>query len=213
MSSTAISTLNTDYFQIAFSSTSSYQSSSSANNGIGSYGNSFNAFAAYAQGSDSGQLSAFAQLVSTLQQVQQQDPTQYQQLTQQIALNLQGAAQTAQTDGNAPQANQLSQLASDFTNASGSGQLPNLQDLAQAVGGPQTLSFNESITSSSFSSGNSTPAATTSNSNSANGPFAELKKLLESFLTSLTQDQSQSLNPLSIIQNALSNAGINDSNS
>jgi hypothetical protein len=233
MSSTAISTLNTDYLQIAFSSTSSYQGSSVANNGIGSYGNSLSSLASYNEGSDSGQLSPFAQLVSTLQQVQQQNPAEYQQLTQQIAVNLQSAAQTAQASGDSPQANQLGQLATDFTNASGTGQLPNLQDLAQAVGGSQqqagngsefqSFSFSESITisSASFSSGNATPTATagngtsanaapsTASSSSANGPLSELKKLLESFLASITQDQGQSLNPLSIIQNALSSAGIN----
>jgi hypothetical protein len=249
MSSTAISTLNTDYLQIAFSSTSSYQGSGVANNGIGSYSNSLNGLATYTQGSDSGQLSPFAQLVSTLQQVQQQNPAEYQQLTQQIAVNLQSAAQTAQTQGNSPQANQLGQLATDFTNAAGTGQLPNLQDLAQAVGGAQdqtgtgsgfqAFSFNETITiaSSSFSTSNYSPAATAANatsanattanpttsssatsstaanrSNSATGPFSELKQLLESLLASVTQGQGQSLNPLSIIQNVLSNAGINYSN-
>jgi hypothetical protein len=240
MSSTAISTLNTDYLQIAFSSTTAYQGSGVDNNRIGGYGNSLNGLSGYTQGSDSGQLSPFAQLVSTLQQVQQQNPAEYQQLTQQIATNLQSAAQTAQTDGNSPQANQLSQLATDFTNASGTGQLPNLQDLAQAVGGTQGQTgeangfqtFNESITiaSVSFSSAASTTAATagtagnatgatastanssSTNSSTASGPLSELKQLLESLLQSFNQNQGQSLNPLSIIQNALSNAGINYSN-
>src|ERR1035437_4052052 len=84
---------------------------------------------------DNSQLSPFAQLLNTLQQLQQSDPAKYQQVTQQIATNLQGAAQTAQADGNTTAANQLNQLATDFTNASKSGQLPNIQDLAQAVGG------------------------------------------------------------------------------
>jgi hypothetical protein len=219
MSSTAISTLNTDYFQIALSGTSSYQGSSVANNGIGRYGG--NALAPYTQGSDSGQLSPFAQLVSTLQQVQQQNPAEYQQLTQQIAANLQSAAQTAQTDGNSSQANQLGQLATDFSKASGSGQLPNLQDLAQAVGGSQdqsgdvpgfqalTFSGSSTTASSSLSTGNATSAATAGNSTAVTGPFSALKKLLESLLA---QDQGQSLNPLTIIQNAFSNAGINYSN-
>src|SRR5271156_5243742 len=84
---------------------------------------------------DSTHLSPFAQLLSTLQQLQQSNPTKYQQVTQQIATNLQSAAKTAQTDGSSTAANQLSQLATDFTSASNSGQLPNIQDLAQAVSG------------------------------------------------------------------------------
>ena len=84
---------------------------------------------------DSGHLSSFGHLVSELQQLQQSNPGEYQQLTKQIAANLQTAAQNAQTGGNTAAATQLNQLASDFTTASSSGQLPNLQDLAQAVGG------------------------------------------------------------------------------
>ena len=87
------------------------------------------------QSSDNSRLSPFAQLLNTLQQLQQTDPTKYQQVTGQIATNLQSAAQKAQSDGNTTAANQLNQLATDFTNASKSGQLPNVQDLAQAVGG------------------------------------------------------------------------------
>src|ERR1700680_1238201 len=84
---------------------------------------------------DSGRLSSFAELMSTLQQLQQSDPTKYQQVAQQIATNLQSAAQTAQADGNSTAANQLNQLATDVTSASTSGQLPNIQDLAKAIGG------------------------------------------------------------------------------
>ena len=84
---------------------------------------------------DIGQLSSFAQLAATLQQLQQSNPAQYQQVTRQIGTNLQSAARTAQSSGNAGAATQLDQLAADFTNASASGQLPNLQDLAKAVGG------------------------------------------------------------------------------
>lgn len=87
------------------------------------------------QKSDQSQLSPFALIVTTLQQLQQSNPSQYQQLTQQIATNLQAAAKTAQADGNTAAAGQLNQLASDFTSASQSGQLPNLQDLAKAGGG------------------------------------------------------------------------------
>jgi hypothetical protein len=84
---------------------------------------------------DSNQLSPFAQVASELQQLQQSNPAQYAQATSQIAANLQTAAQTAQSQGNTGAANSLNQLATDFTNASTSGQLPNFQDLARAVGG------------------------------------------------------------------------------
>ena len=84
---------------------------------------------------DSGQLSSFAQLVSELEQLQQTNPAEYTQVTQKIAANLQTAAQSAQSGGNTTAATQLNQLATDFSNASATGQLPNFQDLAQAVGG------------------------------------------------------------------------------
>jgi hypothetical protein len=83
---------------------------------------------------DSTQLSPFAQLAGALQQLQQANPGEYQQFTAQVAANLQSEAQTiqAQSPGTATQ---LTQLAADFNNASQTGQLPNLQDLAEAVGG------------------------------------------------------------------------------
>ncbi|HEY7337812.1 MAG TPA: hypothetical protein VH639_23160, partial [Bryobacteraceae bacterium] len=41
----------------------------------------------------------------------------------------------ATSDGDTASASELNQLATDFTSASQTGQLPNLQDLAQAIGG------------------------------------------------------------------------------
>lgn len=84
---------------------------------------------------DSSQLSPAARATSTLQQLQQSDPATYQQVTQQIAENLQSASQAAESEGNTQAAGQLSQLATSFTEASSSGQLPNTQSLAQAFGG------------------------------------------------------------------------------
>ena len=83
---------------------------------------------------DNQQLSPFAQMLSTLQQMQQSDPAKYQQVTGQIAQNLQSAAKTASAGGNVTQADQLSQLATDFSSASQNGQMPNIQDVAQASG-------------------------------------------------------------------------------
>jgi hypothetical protein len=70
------------------------------------------------QSSDSSQLSPFAELLSTLQQLQQTNPTEYQQMTKQIATGLQTAAATATKNGNTTEATQLTTLAKNFTTAS-----------------------------------------------------------------------------------------------
>ncbi len=151
--------------------------------------------------SDQGQLSPFVQVMSTLQQLQQSNPSQYQQVTQQIATNLQSAAQTAQSQGNTAAANQLNQLASDFTSASQNGQLPNVQDLAKALSGHHHHGggHHHHASSDSDSSTSSTDASSSS---------SPLSQLLSAFQT----DQNQALNPLSIIENTLSSAGITGSN-
>ena len=138
---------------------------------------------------DNSQLSPLGQVLSTLQQLQQSNPTEYKQVTQQIASNLTSAAQTAQSDGNTNAANQLTQLASDFTNASTSGQLPNIQDLAQAIGGGGHHRHRHSDSGSSSSD---------STSSSTGGS---------------SQTQGNTLSPLSIIANTLSSAGVTGSNS
>jgi len=102
---------------------------------LGTSGSAIASTTAPGSQNDGSQLSPLAELLSTLQQLQQQNPTQYEQVTAQIATNLQTAANTAQSDGNSSQASQLTQLASDFQTASQTGQLPNIQDLAQAAGG------------------------------------------------------------------------------
>ena len=164
--------------------------------------------------SDNGQLSPFAEMMSTLQQLQQSDPAKYQQVTQQIATNLQSAAQTATADGNTTAASQLNQLATDFTNASQNNQLPNIQDLAQAVGGgghhhhhhhAHAASSSSSSDSSSSSTG-ATSAASTSNSSGTN----PIDQLLAAFQANTSQNDA--FNPASIIMNTLSSAGISISN-
>jgi hypothetical protein len=129
---------------------------------------------------DVARLSSFAQLAGTLQQLQQSNPAQYQQVTEQIAANLQSAVQTAQSSGNTTAATQLSQRSADFSSASASGQLPNLQDLAHAVGGH------------GYHGGTSSGSA------------------VNQFLSSLQANGAQSsvLNAATIIQNALTSAGI-----
>ncbi len=126
---------------------------------------------------DSGQISPFAQMMSTLQQLQKSDPSQYQQVTQAISTNLQSAAKTAEADGNTSAANQLNQLATDFSNASKSNQLPNIQDLAKAIGGGGHHHHHHADAASSDST------------------------------TDTSTSSSDSLNPLVIIQNTLASSG------
>ncbi len=84
---------------------------------------------------DQGGLSPFARMLSTLQQLQQTNPAEYQQLTQQISTNLGNAAQQAQSQGNTAAASRLNKLAADFSQASQTDQLPSVQDLSKAFGG------------------------------------------------------------------------------
>ncbi len=135
---------------------------------------------------DLGHLSSFGQLAGTLQQLQQSNPAKYQQVTQQIATNLQAAAQSAQASGDTATATKLNQLASDFNTASTSGQLPNLQDLAQAVGGHHGHHHH---------GGDS-------------GSGGAVGQLLSSLQTTDTATQNNQLSPGAIIDNTLTSAGI-----
>jgi hypothetical protein len=113
--------------------------------------------------SDNGQSSSFAQLLSTLQQLEESNPIQYQQVTAQIVTNLQSAAQTAIADGNTSAASQLNQLATDFNNASQGGQQFNISDLAQAVGeGGGHRRHDSSSSSSSDTSSDSSSSSSSS---------------------------------------------------
>jgi len=78
--------------------------------------------------------SPFARILSSLQQLQQSNPSQYTQVTQQISTSLQTTANSATAAGNTGFASEVSQLSTDFQKASTSGQLPNVQDLARAIG-------------------------------------------------------------------------------
>jgi hypothetical protein len=124
---------------------------------------------------DGSQLSPLGQLLSTLQQLEQQNPTQYQQVTAQIATNLQAAATTAQSNGNSSQAVQLTQLASDFQTASQTGQLPNIQDLAQAAGGHHHHHHHHSHGNSS---GSQTGSGTDSSQNDPSNPLSIMEATL-----------------------------------
>ncbi len=152
------------------------------------------------QAADVNQLSPFAELLSTLQQLQQSNPTQYSQITQQIASNLTTAATTAQSNGNTTAATTLNQLATDFTNASQNNTLPNIQDLAQAAhhghhghhchaGSGGTDSTNPSSGSSTSSTGSDL-----------------LSQLISSYQA--TAGVNQSVDPMAIITSTLASAGI-----
>jgi hypothetical protein len=158
--------------------------------------------ASLTQQPDSPQLSQFAQLLNTLQQLQQSDPAKYQQVTQQIATNLQSAAQTAQDDGNSTAASTLTQLSKDFSAASSSGQLPNVQDLAKAIGGGHHHHHHfHAAPPDGASSGDDSPAN--------NSTSQALSKFLSGSQLAKTPN---SLNPLAIILNTLSTAGIASTN-
>jgi len=162
--------------------------------------------------SDSGQLSPFSQLLSTLQQLQQSNPTEYAQVTEQISTNLQSAAQTATADGNSTAASQLNQLATDFNNASTSGQLPNIQDLAQAIGGGGHHHHHHHFDSSSSSStGSDSSSSTSSTSSTSSSTTSATNQILNELLSAFEANGGQSnesLNPMSIISNTLTSAGI-----
>jgi hypothetical protein len=156
---------------------------------------------------DNQQLSPFAQLMNELQQLQQSDPTKYAQVTGQIATNLENAAKTAQSAGNSTAANQLNQLSADFTSASQSGQLPNIQDLSQAAGSHphgHHHHHSEAASGDSASTDSTSGDAWTSSNQS-------LAQLLSNFQTN--GSPGASADPATIIQNTLSAAGISSSNS
>jgi len=147
------------------------------------------------------QLSPFAQIMSTLQQLQQTNPTEYQQVTSQIATNLQNAANTATANGNTAQASELNKLADDFTSASQNNSLPNMKDLAQAVGGAHGHHHHHHMHAASSDSDSTTdPTSSTTSSSS-------LSQMISAFFTnSVSNTQNSALDPLSIITTTLNNA-------
>ena len=204
MSTSPLNSLSSSYLQSILGTALKDAGLSAASNGVSGTSS---------QQPDSGQLSPFAQLLSTLQQLQESNPTQYQQVTQQIATNLQNAAQTATQDGNTSVASELNNLATDFTNASDSGQLPNISDLAQAIGGGgHHHHHGHHVSSSNDSSPGSNSSDSTASSDSTSASSSSpLQQLLAAFQSNETQNES--LNPLSIITNTLVSAGITTNNS
>src|SRR5579863_2962385 len=97
-------------------------------------GNTHNGSLAAALQDSTANISPMAQFLSNLQQMQQQNPDQFKQMTANIASKLQQAATNAQSQGNSAWASQLQQLASQFRTASTTGQMPAVQSLPRAGG-------------------------------------------------------------------------------
>lgn len=201
MSTGPINSLNQTYLQSIFNSTLQQA-------GISTGGTSSSNPVLSVQQADHQQLSPLAQMMSQLQQLQQSDPSQYQQVTAQIAKNLQSAASTATASGNTAAATQLNQLANDFTQASQTGQLPNIQDLAQAAGsGYHHHGHHHHVHGADADSSASSSASSSTTSSQSQ----TLSQLLSAFQTGSAQ--SDSLNPTAIILNTLNQAGIGTTNS
>jgi hypothetical protein len=81
---------------------------------------------------DSSTVSPAASFLNELQQLEQQNPTQFQQVLSQITGQLDQAATAATNSGNTSQATQLTNLAAAFQNAEIGGTLPTAQQLQQA---------------------------------------------------------------------------------
>jgi hypothetical protein len=73
-----------------------------------------------------------SQFLTQLQQLQTQNPQEFQAMLTEITGQLDQAATTAAANGNSAQANQLTALANTFQNASTGGPLPTAQQLQQA---------------------------------------------------------------------------------
>jgi hypothetical protein len=158
------------------------------------------------QTADINQLSPFAEMLSTLQQLQQSNPTQYQQVTQQIATNLTTAANTATANGNTTAASTLNQLATDFTNASQNNTLPNIQDLAQAA--QSHGHHGHHCHGGSGGTDPTDPSSSNSTDSSASSATSDLMSQLIASYQSTAAGLSQSTDPMSIITNTLASAGI-----
>jgi hypothetical protein len=153
-------------------------------------------------------ISPFAQILSTLQNLQQTDPSKYQQVTAQIATNLQNAATTATANGDTAQAAQLNQLATDFTNASQNNTMPNISDLAKAMSGAHGHHHHHHAHAPASSSDSDAVTNGSSAANSSSTSATDLSKLISAFFTNSASSAQNSLDPLSIVNNTLAQAGI-----
>jgi len=107
-------------------------------------------------GSTSTTVSPFAQMLTELQQMEQANPSQYAQVSQQISTNLAAASSSALTRGNTKLATSLSTLSKDFASASQSGQLPSITDLMSTMQTARQSGNDGSYPNGSSSSGSFT---------------------------------------------------------
>jgi len=202
MSLNAVSNIPDPYLQSLYNNALSLSAANSTTAAAGS-GNVDPSSLALPQDS-SAQLSPFAQMLTSLQNLQQSDPARYKQVTAQIATDLQDAAKTATADGNTAQAGHLNQLSTDFSKASQDGSLPNIGDLAKAAGGAHGHHHHHMGPPPS-SSGDSTDATDPNDATTA----GDLSKQISAFLANSTSSAPGSaLDPMSIIGNVLNSGGV-----
>jgi hypothetical protein len=133
---------------------------------------------------DSASISGPGKLLSEPQQLQQKDPTKFQEVVSQIATQLQSAAQQA---GQGPQADFLSSLAQKLQNVASTGDLSQLQppgpppDLAQQAyaSGAQGPSASQGLLALLEQSSGSSSSSTQQTSGASQSASQALLALLE----------------------------------
>ncbi len=136
-------------------------------------------------GQSSASISGPGQLVSELQQLQQQNPTEFQQIVSQIAKQLESAAQQA---GQGQQGTLLSDLAQKFQNVANGGDLSQLLPSQPANAVEQTYGQSGSVLTQAASTQTSATGASSSTSG------VDLKQLFQSISNEVSQALSQALN-------------------
>jgi hypothetical protein len=134
---------------------------------------------------DSSNVSSFANLMSELQQLQQNDPTKFKAVMADIASTLKADAQNA----TGSQASALNNLAAKFDQAAQTGQMPNLQAQGQqGAGGHHHHHHVQSYQSQAADTAGTSSAAESGSSQKT--PFS-LAQVIQSAL----QTAGVSLNP------------------
>jgi hypothetical protein len=133
---------------------------------------------------DSSAISSFANLMSELQQLQQNDPTKFKAVMADIASTLKTDAQNA----TGSQASALNNLAAKFDQAAQTGQMPNLQPQGQQGAGGHHHHHHH-VQSYQSQAADGTPSAA-SGSSSQQAPFS-LAQVIQNAL----QTAGVSLNP------------------
>jgi hypothetical protein len=170
---------------------------------------------------DSAQISPFSQLLSTLQKLQQSDPSEYKSVMTQIGDKLADAAKAATADGDSAGADQLTKLSDAFKSAGESGDLPDIGVLAQSLDGPRGApppppppsSDSSSTTDDSDTTTDSSTSTSTSTSSTDSTELSDelTAKILEAFglgSTDSSNTQAQSFQAMSIIMDTLADAGV-----